>query len=419
MNKHLQQTAIFLFFSFVTATGFAQTPAWTVSGSNLNLTPTTASLGLGASSSTFSKLRIDNTLATAGTLYGLYTTTNNTYSGYGNAYGIFSTSTLGANNTGVCYGISNTATNNNTSSTTVTYGISTAVTSYNAGVIYGNATVVENYNTSTTLSTYGVLSEIRTNASNNNTVYGVYSKVTGGNKRWAGYFTGGDMYVSDNIGIGTTAPAAKLDVAADSENAIRIGKLGYRGNINVPLGALASQFNIDFTGYRDVNTNQVGARIAALRFNGYVANSALIQKTGLAFYTNPSGYNGGTTDLQERMRITPEGNIGIGITNPTVKLDVAGVVRAHEVKVCLSQGCDYVFEENYNLMSLSDLSTFVKTKKHLPEVAPAAVMESEGINVSEMNALLLKKVEELTLYIIQQQEMIQTLNVKVEKLENQ
>ncbi|MCL2327072.1 MAG: hypothetical protein FWC39_01020, partial [Bacteroidetes bacterium] len=169
----------------------------------------------------------------------------------------------------------------------------------------------ENHNTSTTVGTYGVFSEIKTNASNSNTVYGVYSKVTGvnGNKRWAGYFTGGDMYVS--------------------------------------------------------------------------------------------------------------GNIGIGITNPTVKLDVAGVVRAHEVKVCLNQGCDYVFEPDYKLMPLSELSTFVKTKKHLPEVAPAAVMESEGINLSEMNALLLKKVEELTLYIIQQQEMIQTLNVKVEKLENQ
>lgn len=96
-----------------------------------------------------------------------------------------------------------------------------------------------------------------------------------------------------------------------------------------------------------------------------------------------------------------EGNVGVGYTNPTVKLDVNGIVRATDVKVCLNQGCDYVFEPDYKLMPLSELSTFVKTKKHLPEVAPAAVMESEGINLSEMNALLLKKVEELTLYIIE------------------
>jgi len=95
-----------------------------------------------------------------------------------------------------------------------------------------------------------------------------------------------------------------------------------------------------------------------------------------------------------------------------------GVIRAHEVRACLSQGCDYVFAEDYKLMNLNDLSNFIKTNKHLPEVAPAAQMEAEGINLSEMNALLLKKIEELTLYTIMQQEMLEKLNAKIEKLEN-
>ena len=112
-----------------------------------------------------------------------------------------------------------------------------------------------------------------------------------------------------------------------------------------------------------------------------------------------------------RVVFADNGNVGIGHNIPGAKLDVNGAIRAHEVKVCVNTGCDYVFAENYKLMNLNDLSNFVKTNKHLPEVAPAVQMEDEGINLSEMNTLLLKKVEELTLYVIE-------LNRKIEILEN-
>lgn len=115
-----------------------------------------------------------------------------------------------------------------------------------------------------------------------------------------------------------------LHVSNISGGNLRIGKINDIGNKAVPIGSLAAQYNLDFSGYRDVAPDQIGARIAALRFNNHVANNALVQKTGLAFYTNPAGGHEGTVDLIERMRITPEGNIGIGTATPQYTLHIEG-----------------------------------------------------------------------------------------------
>jgi hypothetical protein len=111
------------------------------------------------------------------------------------------------------------------------------------------------------------------------------------------------------------------------------------------------------------------------------------------------------------------GWVGVNTKDPKSQFHVEGTIRAHEVRVCINQGCDYVFAKDYKLMSLSDLSKFIETNKHLPEVAPAVEMEAEGINVSEMSALLLKKIEELTLYTIEQQKLIEELQKRLAELE--
>lgn len=104
------------------------------------------------------------------------------------------------------------------------------------------------------------------------------------------------------------------------------------------------------------------------------------------------------------------GNVGIGTTNPDEKLTVKGNIHAEEVIVDLGvPGPDYVFEKDYDLRTVSELEKFLNKRKHLPEVPSATEMEDKGINLSEMNMLLLKRIEELTLYIIDQEKRINSL----------
>ena len=132
------------------------------------------------------------------------------------------------------------------------------------------------------------------------------------------------------------------------------------------------------------------------------------------------------------------GNVGIGTKLPQAKLHVAGKIiceeelkvaeintdiinsnkiKAKEVKVDMNNVADYVFEENYNLKSLSEVENYVKTNKHLPGVPSAKELEANGMSVSEMSNLLLEKVEELTLHMIQLEKENASLKAKVESLE--
>lgn len=107
--------------------------------------------------------------------------------------------------------------------------------------------------------------------------------------------------------------------------------------------------------------------------------------------------------------LADNGNVGINTNNPQARLAVNGGILAKSIKVSINplDWPDYVFGEDYEMMTLQDLETYVNAHKHLPGVPSAEEMEGQGnVDLGEMNAILLEKVEELTRYVIDLQKQI-------------
>ena len=115
------------------------------------------------------------------------------------------------------------------------------------------------------------------------------------------------------------------------------------------------------------------------------------------------------------MYFNPKGQIGIGTSKMPIdaKLAVEGKIYAREIEVNNNSWPDYVFTPDYKMLTLSELEAYVNRYSHLPGIPSAETVSKEGINLGEMNGILLKKVEELTLYIIQQQKEIDEIKSKI------
>ena len=108
-----------------------------------------------------------------------------------------------------------------------------------------------------------------------------------------------------------------------------------------------------------------------------------------------------------------DGNVGIGTANPNNKLDVNGTIHSQEVKVDMDGWSwpDFVFKKDYALPTLEEVEKHIAEKGHLENIPSEEEVLKDGINLGEMNAKLLQKIEELTLYVIEQNKRLD----KVEK----
>ena len=184
------------------------------------------------------------------------------------------------------------------------------------------------------------------------------------------------------VGIGTNNPTEKLHLEGDLR--MNIGE-GFKlfGDINY----FAQYHDAIVFQMEDINRSN-GTTDGGFVFRGYTPTD-------------------GKSD--EWMVIKTEGKVGIGTSTPSEELEVNGTIRSKEVKVEASPWPDYVFDEAYDLKSLAETEQYIKENKHLPNLPSAEEVSENGIELGEMNAKLLEKIEELTLHLIQQEERISEL----------
>lgn len=177
------------------------------------------------------------------------------------------------------------------------------------------------------------------------------------------------------------------------------------------LATQAASFNLINMRHFYADQNTFGAGSSVLNQYGfYTANSLIGATNNYGFYGNiPSGAGRWNLYMNGTANNYLAGNLGIGITNPAEKLSVNGNIRAREIKVEVTGWPDYVFESSYQLPDLLETERFINQNRHLPGIPSSSEVDKEGLNLGEMNAKLLQKIEELTLYVIDLKKEIETL----------
>lgn len=197
------------------------------------------------------------------------------------------------------------------------------------------------------------------------------------------------------VGIGTYAPTQHLDVRGSGYFSQNIG-LGAQPNSAAQVLAFTNK-EVGFCIDHNYN-NSFGYAFKAILNND--------QTKGIGLYSN----------IHNKDMFTVYGSGKMVIQNasgPTLQLEENGLLRARQIKIDVNTWPDFVFEEDYKLNSPEEIKSFIIENGHLPDIPSAMEIERDGMDVEEMNKLLLQKVEELTLLLIEQNERIVELENKV------
>ncbi|WP_440066362.1 hypothetical protein [Tenacibaculum discolor] len=208
-----------------------------------------------------------------------------------------------------------------------------------------------------------------------------------------------------------------------------LGKEGYfhhTSEVPVAFGHVASEWKLGELEFNDNNRlvipiyhllstgNTIVVTIKGVnRISGF--NSTTIQTTPV--YTLANNQTADRTYLKQNFTIENNLTVGTHKLNNGDKLTVAGKIGAREIKVTVDSGADFVFENDYKLVKLDSLQKYILKNKHLPDISSEKEMQNNGIELSKFSIQLLQKIEELTLYTIQQQKELEAAKEKNNTLE--